>query len=339
MGRKERTGFTLVELLVVVAIIGVLIALLLPAVQAAREAARRIACANRLKQTALAAHLYADVHRGYLPQATYHRDGFLAASQIGVGGPPLWDFLSWRAMLLPQLEQQALFDSIRRREPPTSPTNRAAGVQLLDVFQCPSTVGSLRTVPSLTHGLARIDDLNFAATDYVASMWVEISDPYRPGASIGAAGAWYDGRPIDRAIPAAEDVEEVFGWHAPRLDDSIDGLSQTVLVFESAASPATYYRGALIEYYGEYFGLGQTGEPIPPTSYGAWMTPDRDHSARARLGVPTINVSNSGDGLYSFHPGGVYLAMCDGSVRFSAATTTGEILGPLLTREEGDRVE
>jgi prepilin-type N-terminal cleavage/methylation domain-containing protein/prepilin-type processing-associated H-X9-DG protein len=63
---SRRTGFSLVELLVVIAIIGVLIALLLPAVQAAREAARRAECANKLKQMALACHLHHDAHR-HLP--------------------------------------------------------------------------------------------------------------------------------------------------------------------------------------------------------------------------------------------------------------------------------
>jgi prepilin-type N-terminal cleavage/methylation domain-containing protein/prepilin-type processing-associated H-X9-DG protein len=103
--RRKRVplAFTLVELLVVIAIIGVLVSLLLPAVQAAREAARRAQCSNGLKQFGLALHNYADVFKRFPPR----RGGTSAASPDGNANR-----LSAFVPLLPFLEQKPLFDSI-----------------------------------------------------------------------------------------------------------------------------------------------------------------------------------------------------------------------------------
>src|SRR5687767_7224860 len=94
--RKGR-GFTLIELLLVIAIIAILIALLLPAVQQAREAARRTTCKNGLKQIGLAFHNYADTH-GRFPQP----------AMIGLtvlSGLRMTSAVSWQTMLLPFLDQ------------------------------------------------------------------------------------------------------------------------------------------------------------------------------------------------------------------------------------------
>ncbi|MEA1950794.1 MAG: DUF1559 domain-containing protein [Planctomycetota bacterium] len=91
--RRKPHGFTLVELLVVIAIIGILIALLLPAVQAAREAARRISCVNKLKQMGLATHNFHDAHNGIVPCSLTYRG-----------------FAGWPVLLLPYLGQNPLQD-------------------------------------------------------------------------------------------------------------------------------------------------------------------------------------------------------------------------------------
>src|SRR6185295_5662376 len=93
----RRRGFTLIELLVVTAIIGILIALLLPAVQAARDAARSGQCLNNLKQIGLAIHTY---------QAAF---GYFPAGGIKNVERDLW-YNTWTITLLPYLGQQALFD-------------------------------------------------------------------------------------------------------------------------------------------------------------------------------------------------------------------------------------
>lgn len=101
---QRRKGFTLIELLVVIAIIAVLISLLLPAVQSAREAARRAQCVNNLKQLALAAHNYHDAS-GKFPASLYLHPVF---------GPPglAWNNSSWLVLMLPQMEQSPVSNAV-----------------------------------------------------------------------------------------------------------------------------------------------------------------------------------------------------------------------------------
>jgi len=105
---RKRHGFTLVELLVVIAIIGILVALLLPAVQAAREAARRMQCINRLKQLTLASLNYESTH-GELPAARMGCDTD-PACPLAAGAANRLEGASVFVQLLPFMEQQALFD-------------------------------------------------------------------------------------------------------------------------------------------------------------------------------------------------------------------------------------
>lgn len=98
----QRKAFTLIELLVVVAIIAILISLLLPAVQRAREAARRIQCKNNLKQMALAVHNYESGYLYFPPAATIHKDGF-------TGNNGSW---SVHGRILPHIEQGNVYESV-----------------------------------------------------------------------------------------------------------------------------------------------------------------------------------------------------------------------------------
>lgn len=137
--RRRMSAFTLVELLVVIAIIGILVALLLPAVQASREAARRIQCANNLKQLGLAMHNYHDIYKCLPP-------GFMVVNERGQinGG---W---AWGVFLMPFIEQSPLQDklSVTRytlNEVVSDPALMPLLQTQLSVMKCPSsTVEPLR---------------------------------------------------------------------------------------------------------------------------------------------------------------------------------------------------
>jgi prepilin-type N-terminal cleavage/methylation domain-containing protein len=139
---RVRRAFTLVELLVVIAIIGVLVALLLPAVQAARESARRMSCANNLKQIGLAAHNFADVH-GRLPPGhlapLQHQLYKTTAGSHQLTGP--------LAQILPYMEQTNTHSFIKSSPDPDvvqafwggDSSNVAAARVRIKTFACPST--------------------------------------------------------------------------------------------------------------------------------------------------------------------------------------------------------
>jgi prepilin-type processing-associated H-X9-DG protein/prepilin-type N-terminal cleavage/methylation domain-containing protein len=116
--------FTLIELLVVVGIIGVVVAIFLPSVRTAREPARRMHCANNLKQIAIALYNYEDVYQALPPAYT-----------VDAEGTPLH---SWRTLILPYMEQLALYEKIDLSKPWDDPANQVAYETVVEVYQCPS---------------------------------------------------------------------------------------------------------------------------------------------------------------------------------------------------------
>lgn len=128
--RPRRQGFTLIELLVVVAIIAIVISLLLPAVQQAREAARRTQCKNNLKQIGLALHNYLDAHSVFPPSFC-----------IGAAKGGTW---SIHARILPFVDQANVYTHADLTVSYSDPPNASSGVtqQRLPVYQCPSEIKS-----------------------------------------------------------------------------------------------------------------------------------------------------------------------------------------------------
>ena len=130
---RQPSGFTLIELLVVISIIGLLIALILPAVQQARESASRIQCQNRVKQIGLALHSYHDVHRTFPP-------GYLSSfDSLGSDTGPGW---GWAALILPQIEQQNTSDRIQFNQLIEDPINSTIRVFRIESYLCPSDSAS-----------------------------------------------------------------------------------------------------------------------------------------------------------------------------------------------------
>src|SRR5262245_58605742 len=127
--RLRRTGFTLIEVLVAVAVIGILAALLLPAVQSARASARRVMCANQLRQLGLALHLYHDSHLCFPPGSYVMGSSF--PMQTGWG---------WGAMILPSVEQEALHDQLDFAHGTAVGNNLPLIATSIPLWRCPAEI-------------------------------------------------------------------------------------------------------------------------------------------------------------------------------------------------------
>lgn len=142
--QKSNTGLILLIIgLVAIPVLlvcgGILVALLLPAVQAGREAARRVQCSNNMKQIGLAMHNYHDVYNTFPPAYTVDESG--------------QRLHSWRTLILPFLEQDALYDSIDLSKPWDDPANRMAANTVIPAYACPSAA----TDPGMTNYVAVVD--------------------------------------------------------------------------------------------------------------------------------------------------------------------------------------
>jgi prepilin-type processing-associated H-X9-DG protein/prepilin-type N-terminal cleavage/methylation domain-containing protein len=125
---RRPSAFSLLELLVVSAVLAVLLGLLLPAIQKVREAANRTACTNNLRQIGLALHHYHDVHRTFPPGGIEWRPPGNSSKRQ----------LAWCVFLLPYLEQDKLYRRLNLNKPFDSPENAQGAAAVLPVFLCPS---------------------------------------------------------------------------------------------------------------------------------------------------------------------------------------------------------
>jgi prepilin-type N-terminal cleavage/methylation domain-containing protein len=330
-GIRSRPGFTLIELFVVMGIIGVLAGLLLPAVQQAREAARRVRCANQLRQLILAARAF-EVAQGGLPRSSLGKE---------LAGPFAGDLncSSVHAVLLPYLEQAPLANAINFdlpcRDVADFPRgNATAASQSVGIFLCPSDprpqatpygcnsyranlgLGDFRRIPNPRGRGTRV----WAGTDSGAFVCQEqllrLSD-FGDGLSNTLA---FSEKPIGSGDG---------GPYAPFRDWAFvfPGIPPTPDEWVAICSSLTSIRSPGLD-AGHTWLLGgaiSTGffPSVPPDS----PTPD--------CGYPGFN----GVGIFaarSYHPGGVQAAMMDGSARWFSSGIDPQTWRSLGTRNQGD---
>ena len=312
--QQRRTAFTLVELLVVIAIIGILVGLLLPAVQAARESARRMSCSNNLKQVGLALQNYAGAVKRF-PRETYF-------SQRANGS---FFYGSWIPQLLPYFEQQALSNLYDHQSSFFEPANRVAIETKLAVFECPSTPGGTQLTSTLraryASGWQIHTDRGAYTSDYAAQRGIS------PGTFSVYASASNSSLNVG-----------VFGESTDvGFRDITDGTSNTIIVHESAGR-ANWIRRDRVN----------NKTVTAPPEFGAWfdywagpsagwMYGFRDDGLTT-LGPRFINASNKWANPFSFHPGGIYVPMTDGSVRFLSEQIEIATFIALCTRSGGEVV-
>jgi prepilin-type N-terminal cleavage/methylation domain-containing protein len=313
----RRRGFSLVELLVVVAIIGTLIGLLLPAVQSAREAGRRMSCQNNLRQIGIGFHNF-ESSRGYFPTTV-----------TVTGGARHY----WVAQILPYMEQNPLASIYDYTVAFSDAANREAVQFPLPFISCSSTPGGPIPDPKFKSG---------------ASGWGSVGADY--AGSRGASSAQWANH-VSYPEPTHSDgffasAIRTVGGKGLGIQSITDGTSKTVAVLESAARPQVWYAGIMVAGSGE----NVTGSKYVPASgwpnFNAFdvrgYTIDLSQTAQADQyddpGPQMINGCNYYS-CYSFHPGVAGLLFADGSARFLSETTSCDVFAAALTIAGGEMVQ
>jgi len=298
-----RRGFTLIELLVVIAIIAVLIGLLLPAVQSAREAARRAQCVNNLKQVALALHNYHDVNLVFPPGAMYMfvqnaPDGY--PNTQGVAGPPALN--RQRSFIIDALqfiEQGNAYNAFNQNFHAYTCPNTTVVSQGVATYWCPSD-------PKVT------EPVNMGPPQYFAG-WCPGGAPFmRYTSYLGNAGTWFTSVARTNAAFAAINAQingTIFYESNTAIGAITDGTSNTFLVGESV--------------YGSYDSGGGSHWWVSAGYGQTEFTTFYPVNSHKKVSANADNNSNYGicnSALSSNHPGGANAAMADGSVRFIKET-------------------
>jgi len=302
LSSRRLRAFTLVELLVVIAIIGVLVALLLPAVQAAREAARRMSCTNKLKQVVLASHNFHDTYQK-LPYGALDRQPGEATATYYTG----------HIQILPFMEG----DAIARRWNPALPRNSTvdngggfsnASLQQMKIptYTCPTM-----TPPSGPLGGVE----NRAPCSYLFAAGTQDAQLYAYASYYMQPEPAYDGAVIP--IKDTTTTPAYPNGEATKLRDMTDGTSNTFFAGETDFVP----EGKPSTKMGGIWSYGYIGY-----SWGTTFVKFNKHDH-------TTTVYGA---FRSQHPGGANFALSDGSVRFLADSVENAIYQAAATRNGGE---
>jgi prepilin-type N-terminal cleavage/methylation domain-containing protein len=299
--RVSDAGFTLVEILVVVTIIGVLIALMLPAVQHARESARRTQCANNLKQIGLGMHGYLGTHKSFPPGYAS-----MVLADHDDGGPG-W---AWGAMIMPFIEEVALHDAIDYSKSLRGPDTETVRMTSVPLFICP-TDSNFQSIIDIQSKSSSIVICKMAAGTYVAN-----SGTIRPTCKI-----------------CRDQFDGVFGRNRmiqPR--ELTDGLTKTLAVGERS----TYWANATI--WG-VVPNSRVWDNLQPGAYSAGpafvlgTTFHEGFNIEASTEMAHEMHDSLAEGFGSEHVGGAFFLFCDGGVRFIWDFTDPAVMNAMSTRD------
>ena len=307
---RRSAGFTLVELLVVIAIIGILIALLLPAVQAAREAARRMQCANNMKQIALASHTYASASGDAFPIGCINRTRSSDGSSTG------YPMHSLFVTLLPYMEMQSVYERTSVGKPVMWDTYKDCEELCNDLvvtaYVCPS----------------------YAGPSYVPANSTKNSLQWGPITTYqGVAGHDYDAQNLSSSNCGPLPDNGCFKFDEPvKVRDVTDGTSNT-LFFGEFVQRDVDENAEFGPYPGNVRSWIRAFQRSSNCSYNFKVVhyPINLMCNRMTDGIP-FNYLPFG----SEHPGGATFAMADGSTQFIVETLDLDTYYALATANEGE---
>ncbi|TWT85331.1 hypothetical protein Pla123a_01380 [Posidoniimonas polymericola] len=341
--RNERHAFTLVELLVVIAIIGVLVALLLPAVQSAREAARRMSCANNIKQITLSLLSFHNTE-GEFPKGAY----------TALTGARREDGLGWATKTLPYLEEQSVYDqlvdndvvfnSFDFRGDPWQPNifaaaNAAGKLPLkgadaqVATFRCPSA-----DLPDL------VPDEGFFGKSGAKANYGHAVAHYKGSRGYCDRGMFLRAEEMknrgvcntidingDGVLDGGDQVEKT-PFSRIKIKDITDGASKTIAIGESAyVVDIKSFPNWLGTYNEDGAILFKTQDVIKCNIGGATAFP---LSGADQLRLPGGSATD--DCAFGWHAGGVLFGFVDGSVRMLSENTDLRVFAILGDRMDGE---